>query len=87
MLIANNNYTMSYLIKLLNISTDTLLSTLEPSAYIDITYAYLFELFSTYHWDNDDHNLIGAYLKHQGWKETPYDKHTPLPQQKHLLTE
>ncbi len=58
----------------LNISTDTLLSTLEPSAYIDIAHAYLFELFSTYHWDEDNQSLIGAYLQHQGWKETPYGK-------------
>lgn len=58
----------------LNISTDTLMKTLEQSAYIHIASAYLFELFATYQWDNEDNSLIGSYIQRQGWKETPYGK-------------
>jgi hypothetical protein len=34
-----------------------------------MAFGFVFEEFATVQWDNDEHTLIDAYLKHRGWRE------------------
>jgi len=36
-----------------------------------MAFGFVFEEYATVRWDNDDHTLTDAYLKHRGWREEP----------------
>ena len=48
--------------------------TMEDQGFMDMIFGYLFELFATRCWDNDDFCLIEDYVKRRGWRETSYAK-------------
>jgi hypothetical protein len=56
------------------VETDKFIQALEDSDYNSVVQGYLFELFATCYWDNEDKNLIENYLQCKGWKETAYGK-------------
>lgn len=42
--------------------------------YMGEAFGYLFELFATSHWDNEDVCMIEDYVKRRGWREPPHAK-------------
>lgn len=47
---------------------------LEDDGYMGMTFGYLFELFATSYWDNDDLCMIEDYIERRGWREAPRAK-------------
>ena len=47
---------------------------LEDSGYMGMVFGYLFELFASSYWDNDDFCMIENYIKRRGWREAPRAK-------------
>lgn len=47
---------------------------LEDSGYMGMLLNYLFELFATSYWDDDEFCMIEEYIKLRGWREAPYAK-------------
>ena len=53
---------------------EALCEILEENDYMSIAFGYIFELFATCQWDNEDFSMVGDYLKRQAWRESPYAK-------------
>lgn len=47
---------------------------LEDNGYMGMVQGYIFELFATRYWDNEDFCLVDDYLKRRGWREAPRAK-------------
>jgi hypothetical protein len=47
---------------------------LEDSGYMGMVFGYLFELFASSYWDNDEFCMIDDYIKRRGWREAARGK-------------
>ena len=48
--------------------------TLEDHGYMSMVFGYLFELFATSCWDDEEVCMIEEYVKRRGWREAPHGK-------------
>ena len=53
----------------LDLSMDEVSDFFLDGPFEHMAFGFLFEEYATAQWDNDDHSLIEAYLKHRGWRE------------------
>ena len=60
--------------QLLGIEDEELAANSEEVGYSHMIFGYIFEYFSSLHWDNEEHSFIDIYLKQRGWRETPYGR-------------
>lgn len=58
----------------LEVPADKFYETLEDHGYMETGFVYLFELFASTLWDNEEDSMISNYIKRRGWRETPYAK-------------
>lgn len=57
-----------------DIPIDELGQALEDSGYMGMVFGYLFELFASSYWDNDEFCMIEDYIKRRGWREAARGK-------------
>lgn len=57
-----------------DVTVDEFGQVLEDNGCMDMAFAYLFELFATAYWDNEDFCMIDDYIKRRGWREAPRAK-------------
>jgi hypothetical protein len=58
----------------IDVPVDEFGQTLADSGYMDMIHGYLFELFASCHWDNEDFSMTSDYVERRGWREAPYGK-------------
>ena len=51
------------------VSVEDIIEEFEPNGLMPMAYGFLFETFASVLWDDDEHSLIGEYLKRRGWRE------------------
>jgi hypothetical protein len=55
--------------KKLDLDWTELADVFQCGPYAHMVFGFLFEEYASTHWDNEKQSLIGAYLKHRGWRE------------------
>lgn len=58
----------------LGVSDEMIIDCLDKGGYLANALAYLFEQFSCLRWDDENYSMVDDYLKHSGWRESPYGK-------------
>jgi len=53
----------------LDLDVEELSEFLTEGPFGHMVFGFLFEEYAAVPWDNEEHSLIGAYLKHRGWRE------------------
>jgi len=58
----------------LGVSDEEIIACLDRAGYLGNAMAYLFEQFSCLRWGDENYSMVDDYLKHSGWRESPYGK-------------